>query len=155
MWVLFLIFFVLLIFFLLLYPFKVTIWNKKEYLYIKISWLITIKINLLVLFDNQHNDEIKKQAKFIKLLNKVRIESIYLKMSGLNLNYEYSGAFYGYLNVLLAFLKNYLMMRNSDFDYDIEYMGEKSIKFKSIIYAKVGIILKQILGGKKYERASD
>ena len=76
-------------------------------------------------------------------------------MSGLNLDYEYGGQIYGYLNVMLAILKNYLMMKNSEFTYDVRYMGERRIKFKSIIYAKMGIILKQVFGGKKNERASN
>ena len=76
-------------------------------------------------------------------------------MSGLNFDYEYSGQIFGYLNILLAILKNYLMMKNSDFNYDIRYMGEKSIKFKGIIYCKTGTILKQMLGGKKNARESN
>ena len=99
----------ILIVFLLFYPFKVVIWNELEYLYVKISNLVTIKINMLILFDNNHNDEIKKQVSMIKLLNKIRIKSIDLKMSGLNLDYEYGGEIFGYLNIILAVLKNYLM----------------------------------------------
>lgn len=133
--------------FLLFYPFKVTIWNEREYLYVKISWLVTIKINLLILFDNNHNDEIKRQVRIIKILNKIRIKSINLKMSGLNLDYEYGGQVFGYLNIVLAVLKNYLMMKNAEFNYDIKYMGERNVKFKGIVYSKVGIILKQIYGG--------
>ena len=135
--------------FLLFYPFKVVIWNEEEYLYVKIAWLVTIKINLLILFDNNHNDEIKKQTSIIKILNKIRIEKIDLKMSGLNLDYEYGGQIFGYLNVLLAILKNYFMMKNSEFNYDVRYMGQRSIKFKGIVYSKMGIILKQIYGGNK------
>ena len=47
------------------------IWNEKEYLYVKIARLVTIKINLLVLFDNKHNDEIKKQVSIFKILDKI------------------------------------------------------------------------------------
>ena len=141
--------------FLLFFPFKFTIWNEKQYLYIKISLIITVKINMLILFDNNHNEEIKKQAKMFKLLNKVRIDSISLKMSGLNLDYEYSGVIFGYLNIVLAALKNYLMMKNSDFNYDISYMGERSVKFKGIFYSKLGTILKQMLGGNKNARESN
>lgn len=155
MWAFFLILLSVAIIFLLFYPFKVTIWNEEEYVYIKISFLMTIKINLLILFDNKHNDEIKRQASVVKILNKIRIQTIDLKMSGLNLDYEYGGQIFGYLNVILAILKNYLMMKNSEFTYDVRYMGERSIKFKSIIYAKMGIILKQVFGGKKNERASN
>ena len=144
----------ILIVFLLFYPFKVVIWNELEYLYVKISNLVTIKINMLILFDNNHNDEIKKQVSMIKLLNKIRIKSIDLKMSGLNLDYEYGGEIFGYLNIILAVLKNYLMMKNSEFTYNIRYLGKRSIKFKSIFYVKMGIILKQVLGGKKSEAKS-
>ncbi len=144
----------ILIVFLLFYPFKVVIWNELEYLYVKISNLVTIKINMLILFDNNHNDEIKKQVSMIKLLNKIRIKSIDLKMSGLNLDYEYGGEIFGYLNIILAVLKNYLMMKNSEFTYNIRYLGKRSIKFKSIFYVKMGIILKQVLGGKKSETKS-
>ncbi len=145
----------ILIVFLLFYPFKVVIWNELEYLYVKISNLVTIKINMLILFDNNHNDEIMKQVSMIKLLNKIRIKSIDLKMSGLNLDYEYGGEIFGYLNIILAVLKNYLMMRNSEFTYNIRYLGKRSIKFKSIFYVKMGIILKQVLGGKKSETKSN
>lgn len=154
MWIFFLILLIVAVIFLLAYPFKFTIWNEQEYLYIK-TWLVTIKINLLILFDNNHNEEIKKNAKFIKLFNKIKIETINLKMSGLNLDYEYSGQLFGYLNIILAVIKNYLMMKNSDFNYDIRYMGEKSIKLKGIIYCKTGTILKQMYGGKKSARESN
>lgn len=147
MWVIVLILLVISVFFLLFFPFKYMIWNEHEYLYIK-TWFVTIKINLLILFDNNHNEEIKKQAKLIKLFNKVRIDTINLKVSGLDFDYEYSGQVFGYLNIIFAILKNYLMMRNSDFNYDIQYMGERSLKFKGIIYCKTGTILKQMAGGK-------
>ena len=155
MWVFFLLLLVISILFLFFYPFKVTIWNEKEYLYVKISWIITIKINMLILFDNNHNEEIKRQASIFKILNKIRIKTIDLKMSGLNLNYEYGGQIFGYLNIILAILKNYLMMKNSEFTYDVRYMGERSIKFKGIVYSKLGIILKQVYGGKKNEGTSN
>ena len=134
--------------FVLFYPFKVIVWNQKEYLHIKISWIITIKVNMLILFDNNHNEEIKRQASIFKIINKIRIKSIDVKASGLNLDYEYGGQIFGYLNIVFAILKNYLMMRNSEFNYDIKYMGERRIKFKGIFYSKAGIILKQIYGGK-------
>ena len=70
-------------------------------------------------------------------------------MSGLNLDYEYGGQIFGYVNIILAVIKNYLMMRNSEFNYDVKYMGERSIKFKGIVYSKLGIILKQAFGGNK------
>lgn len=155
MWVFFLMLLMVIILFLLFYPFKVTIWNEKEYLYIKVSWIVTIKINMLILFDNNHNDEIKRQASLFKILDKIRIKSIDLKMSGLNLNYEYGGQIFGYLNIVLAILKNYLMMKNSEFTYDVRYMGDRSIKFKGIVYSKMGIILKQVYGGKKNEGTSN
>ncbi len=151
----FLIILIIFILFLLFYPFKFIVWNENEYLYIKISWVVTIKINMYILFDNNHNDEIKKQAKLVKLINKIRIQSIDLKMSGLNLDYEYGGQIFGYLNIILAVLKNYLMMRNSEFNYDIKYMGERSLRFKSIFYCKAGIIVKEMLGGNASERASN
>lgn len=155
MWLFFLILLIGVIAFLLLFPFKFIIWNESEYLYLKISKIITIKINMLILFDNNHNDEIKKQARFIKVINKVKVESIDLKVSGLNLDYEYSGVVFGYLNILLAALRNYLMMRNSELTYDLKYIGERSVKFKGIFYVKMGTILKQVFGGKKSERASN
>ena len=154
MWLFFLILLIIAIIFFVFYPFKFTIWNENQYLYIK-TWLITIKINMLILFDNNHNEEIKKQAKMFKLINKIKIDTINLKISGLNFDYEYSGQIFGYLNILLAVVKNYLMMKNSDFNYDISYMGKKSLKFKGIVYCKTGTILKQVLGGNKSERESN
>jgi len=148
MWIFFLVILIATIIFLILYPFKFTIWNEKEYLYIK-TWFITIKINMLILFDNNHNEEIKKNVKLIRLFNKIKIDTIDLKIRGLNFDYEYSGQIFGYLNIVLAVIKNYLMMRNSDFNYDIEYIGEKSLKFKGIFYCKAGTILKQVYGGNK------
>ena len=155
MWIFFLILLIIAILFLLFYPFKVILWNEKEYLYVKISWIVTIKINMLILFDNNHNEEIKRQASIFKILNKIRIKTINLKISGLNLDYEYGGQMFGYLNIILAILKNYLMMKNSEFNYDVQYMGERSIKFKGIVYSKMGIILKQVFGGKKNEGTSN
>lgn len=148
MWIFFLILLISVIIFLLFFPFKFTIWNESEYLYIK-TWLITIKINLLILFDNNHNEEIKKNAKMIKLFNKVKIETIDLNISGLNFDYEYSGVAFGYLNIVLSVIKNYLMIKNSEFNYNLRYIGDRSISFKGIIYCKTGIILKQMLGGNK------
>lgn len=148
MWIFFLILLISVIIFLLFFPFKFTIWNESEYLYIK-TWLITIKINLLILFDNNHNEEIKKNAKMIKLFNKVKIETIDLNISGLNFDYEYSGVAFGYLNIVLSVIKNYLMIKNSEFNYNLRYIGDRSISFKGIIYCKTGTILKQMLGGNK------
>ena len=68
-------------------------------------------------------------------------------MSGLNFDYEYGGQLFGYLNVVLAVVKNYLMMKNSEFNYSLEYMGDKKVAFKGIVYSKMGIILKQVFGG--------
>lgn len=154
MFVVFLILLIIVITFLLFYPFKFTIWNENEYLYIK-TWMVTIKINLLILFDNNHNEEIKKNARMIKLFNKIQIETIDLKISGLNFNYEYSGVIFGYLNIVLPVIKNYLMMKNSDFNYNVQYMGEKSLRFKGIVYCKTGTILKQVYGGNKIARKSN
>ena len=148
MWIFFLILLISVIIFLLFFPFKFTIWNESEYLYIK-TWLITIKINLLILIDNNHKEEIKKNAKMIKLFNKVKIETIDLNISGLNFDYEYSGVAFGYLNIVLSVIKNYLMIKNSEFNYNLRYIGDRSISFKGIIYCKTGTILKQMLGGNK------
>lgn len=155
MWIFFIIILFVAIMFLLFYPFKYTVYNENEYLYIKISKIITIKINLLILFDNNHNEEIKKQAKMIKLFNKIKIQLIDIKISGLNLNYEVGGELFGYLNIILACLKNYFLIKNVDFNYNVNYMGRKSLKFKGIFYVNTGTILKQILGGKKNERTSN
>ena len=154
MWVFFLVLLIIAISFLLFFPFKYTIWNEYEYLYIK-TWIITIKINLLILFDNNHNEEIKKNAKMLKLLNKIKVDTIDLEISGLHFDYEYSGQIFGYLNIILAVIKNYLMMKNSDFNYNIQYMGERSVRFTGIIYCKTETILKQMLGGNKNARESN
>ena len=142
----FLLVFLIIVLFLLFYPFKYEVWNKNEYLYIK-TWLITIKVNLLILFDNNHTEELKKQAKLIKLYEKINIETLDIELSGLSFDYEYSGIVYGYLNILFPIIKNYFLSKKCDFNYKLEYMGKRSFAFRSIFYCKTGTILKKI-GGK-------
>ena len=81
-------FIALLIIFLYVYPFKIYIYNDNKYLYIKVSFLMTLKLNLYVLLDPSNNEVFKKQAKGLKIINKLKFKEIDIYIRGLNMNYS-------------------------------------------------------------------
>lgn len=133
--------FVIFLLFIFFYPFKITLYNEDNYLYINISNFVTFKINLLVLFDNNHNEDIKKQAKGVKVINKVKFKEINLRLQGLNFDYRLNGGYFGMLFALFGLLKKICEMNEIDFNYDLRYKGDKSIEFKSIFRARVSRVL--------------
>lgn len=133
--------FVIFLLFIFFYPFKITLYNEDNYLYINISNFVTFKINLLVLFDNNHNEDIKKQAKGVKVINKVKFKEINLRLQGLNFDYRLNGGYFGMLFALFGLLKKICEMNEIDFNYDLRYQGDKSIEFKSIFRARVSRVL--------------
>ena len=70
-----------------------TIFNDTKYLYIKISNIITLKLNLYALFDESNIKELKKQAKNIKILRKLQFKEIDIYIRGFNANYNINGAY--------------------------------------------------------------
>lgn len=132
---------VFLLLFIFFYPFKITLYNKDNYIHINISNFITLKMNLLVLLDSNHNEDIKKQAKGVKIINKVKFKEIDLRLQGLNFDYRLNGGYFGMLFALFGFLKILCEMNEINFNYDLKYQGDKSIEFKSIFRARVSKVL--------------
>jgi hypothetical protein len=122
---------------LIIYPFKIIIYNQNNYLFINISNFITLKINLFVLFDNNHNEEIKKQAKGARIITKVKFKEINIDIKGLNFDYKLNGAYYGIIYALLGFIDKLLETKNIKFNYNASYLGDKYIEFKSVFRIQV------------------
>lgn len=138
---------VILLIFLVLYPFKVIIYNQDNYLFVNIAKIINLKLNLLVLFDNNHNEDIKKQVKGLKVIKKIKFKEIDLKVEGLNFNYSLNGAYFGILYALFGFLDKICQINNIKLNYDLKYLGDKSIEVKSVIRARIGAVLIGFYGG--------
>ena len=127
--------------FVLLFPFKIKIYNRDNYLFINIANFIDLKLNLLVLLENIDGLNIEKQKKNARVLKKIEIKEINLRAQGLNFNYQINGAYYGIIYAVVGFLNYILNYKGISFRYDLEYSGDKSIEFKSIIRARVGYVL--------------
>jgi hypothetical protein len=136
----------LIILFLLFYPFKITIFNNEKYLYIKISNIITLKLNLYALLDEENKEELKKQTKAIKLINKLKFKEISIYIRGINYNYEINGLYYGLLHAILPIANSILETNNIDFNYLIDYNGDPYIKFKSVVKGRLKNVLTAFYG---------
>jgi hypothetical protein len=68
----------ILILFILLYPFKIIVFNDNKYIYIKISFFITLKLNIYALFDESNIKELQKQTRSLKLIKKLITLFLYL-----------------------------------------------------------------------------
>jgi hypothetical protein len=144
--VIFLFFIITIFIFLIFYPFKATIFNDTKYLYIKISNIITLKLNLYALFDESNIKELKKQAKNIKILKKLQFKEIDIYIRGFNANYNINGAYYGIINAILPIVNNLLETQDIKFNYLVDYNGELYIKFKSIVKTRFYNIVKAFYG---------
>lgn len=130
--------------FLLVYPFKIVIYNKSNYLHIDISNFLTLRLNLLAILDNAKSDDIKNSSKNIKLMKKIKIKKIDIKLKGLNFDYRMNGAYFGAICALGGIGKKIFADKDIEFNCDFQYLGDKSIEFESIIRARaikiIGII---------------
>jgi hypothetical protein len=127
--------------FLLLFPLKLKIFNKDNYLLINIANILNLRLNLLVLLENMNQDNLKKQKKAFKLLKKIELKELSVELTGLNFDYQISGAYYGTIHAIFGFIDSILYSRDIEFDYRLEYEGEKSFKFDSLIKARLTNIL--------------
>ena len=130
---------------ILIYPFKVTLYNEDNYLIIKISNILALRINLFVLLDNNHNDELKKQSKQVKLIKKIKFKQIDLRIQGLNFDYKINGAYFGLAYALLGYINKVCQYQHIDLNYNLNYLGDKSIEFRVIFRARVALVLSGFL----------
>lgn len=130
--------------FLLTYPFKVIISNKSNYLYVNISNFLTLKVNLLLLLDKAKSGGLKDRDKGIGIIKKLRFKTIDVDVKGLNLDYSLSGAYYGVICAISGISKKYLEAKKIEFNYNLEYMGDKSVEFQSVIRARAITLIKTI-----------
>ncbi|HHU59415.1 TPA: hypothetical protein GXZ34_00625 [bacterium] len=155
-WLIFSVLSIILAMFILFYPFKVTVENKEQYLYIYFSSFFTYRINLLVLLDNEHNDLIFEQSKKYYLLKHLDFKYINIEIDGLNFDFNVGGEYYGYLHILFATLRNYAKANDIEFDYKLNYLRDKRIYFKSIFRYRWVTIIREVWRRKKLnERTSD
>ena len=131
---------------ILLYPFKITIFNDKKYLFIKISFLITLKLNIDALFNEENKEELVKQSKSFKIIKKLKFNEIDLYLSGINYNYSVNGAYYGLLCAFFPIIDNILESSKIKFNYLLDYDGELYLKFKSIVRARTFNVVKAFYG---------
>ena len=136
----------LLFLFIFFYPFKIIIFNNTKYLYIKISNIITLKLNLYALLDESNIDELKKQTKGIKVIKKLKFKEIDIYVRGFNYNYLVNGSFYGIVCATLPVIQNILDSNEIKFNYLIDYNGELYIKFKSIVKSNFFCLIKGFYG---------
>lgn len=136
----------LLIILLFIYPFKIQIFNDDKYLFIKVGILITLKLNLYALLDESNSVELKKQAKGIKIIKKLKFKEIDLYIRGLNYNYLVNGSYYGITCAILPIIQNILNSNEIKFNYLIDYNGELYIKFKSIVRSNFFNLIKGFYG---------
>ena len=136
----------LLILLLFVYPFKIQIFNDDKYLFIKVGMLITLKLNLYALLDESNSLELKKQAKGIKVIKKLRFKEIDLYIRGFNYNYLVNGSYYGITCALLPIIQNILDYNEIKFNYLVDYNGELYIKFKSIVRSNFFCLIKGFYG---------
>ena len=130
--------------FLFIYPFRISIYNDDNYLFINISKFLNLKVNLFVLINNPKIN--KNTSKGFKVLKKIKIREVNLKLQGLNFDYRLNGGYFGMLYAVFGFLDSYCISNNITFNYELNYNGDKSIYFKSIARARVINVLKVFQG---------
>ncbi|MBR3890847.1 MAG: hypothetical protein IKJ30_02085 [Bacilli bacterium] len=145
-WVIISIILLLLILFVFFYPFKITLYNDSKYLHIRISNIITLKLNLYALLEESNIDELKKQSKSIKILKKLKLKQLDIYLRGFNYNYQINGIYYGILLGILPSINKLLERNNITFNYLVDYTGELYVKFKSIVRGNFSNILKVFYG---------
>lgn len=132
----------LLVLFVIFYPFKVLAYNRDNNFYINISNIVNLKINLFTLLDNANNQDLKKQTKGFNVIKKLKFKEIDIKIAGLNFDYRLNGGYFGLLYAIFGFLDAILVSNDIKFYYDLKYEGDKSLEFKSIFRARIGNIIK-------------
>lgn len=132
------------ILFLFIYPFKVSIYNDDNYLFINISKFINLRVNLFVFLNNPKIN--KNAGKGFKVLKKIKLKKVELKLQGLNFDYRLNGGYFGLLYALFGFLDSVCEVNNIEFNYELNYNGDKSVEFKSIARTRVINVLKVFQG---------
>lgn len=126
------------ILFLLLFPFKIHVHNIDNYLHINIGDLLNLKLNLFALFYKKNKNNKKPEISKIK---KIKFKEIDLKIRGLNFDYRLNGAYFGGLYGICGFLAQLGKMNNIKFNYEFNYLGDKSVEFKSVFRARMTTII--------------
>lgn len=133
-----------LIIFVFIYPFKIIINNKSNYLYVNISNLLVFKLNLLGIIDKVKNEGIKDRKAGNRVIKNIKFKKISLNITGINSNYSLNAYYYGILCSVFGFLRTYFNYQNVEFDYNLNYLGEESLAFESIIRARAYRIINAI-----------
>ena len=136
--------FLLLIAFILIYPFRVSVYNEDNYLFINISKFINLKVNLFILINNPKIN--KNASKGVKVLRKIKFEEVDVTLQGLNFDYRLNGGYFGLIYAIFGFLDSICQQNNINFNYNLNYKGDKSIEFKSIARARVINVIKVFQG---------
>lgn len=134
----------ILIVFVFIYPFRISIYNNENYLYINISKFINLKVNLFVLLNNTKIN--KNSTTGFKVLKKIKFKEVDLKLQGLNFDYNLNGGYFGLLYAIFGFIDSICNFNNIEFNYELNYNGDKSVDFKSIARARVINVLKVFNG---------
>ena len=131
---------------ILVYPFKITIYNDENYLFINISKLVDLKLNLFVFLNDRNAINKDKSKKGMKLIKKIKFKEIDFKLQGLNFDYRINGAYFGILYGIFGFLDSVCKINDRDLNYDLRYSGDKSIEFKSVVRARITNLLRVFQG---------
>ena len=131
---------------ILFYPFKVTIFNQDNYLFINVNGFVNLKLNLFVFLNNKPNLNKTKANTGFKLIKKIKIKEVDLKLQGLNFDYRINGGYFGLLYAMFGFLNSICKAKDIKLNYDFKYQGDKSIEFRSVIRARLTNVVKVFQG---------
>jgi len=137
---------ILLLSFLFIYPLTITVYNDDKYLYIKVSYFITLKLNIYKLFEESNREELQKQSKSIRIIKKLKFKEINIYLRGINYNYSLSGAYYGLLCAIFPIIDSILESNDITFNYLVDYNGDLYIKFKGIVKSRAFNVFKAFYG---------
>ena len=134
------VFLLIMLIFVFIYPFRISIYNDDNYLFINISKFINLKVNLFVLINNPRIN--KDSTKGFKVLKKIKFKEVNMKLQGLNFDYRVNGGYFGLLYAVFGFIDALCRFNNINFNYELNYHGDKSVDFKTIARARVINVLK-------------
>ena len=133
-----------LIIFTIIYPFKIKIFNKSNYMYVNISNILVFRLNILGIIDKIKVEGIKNKKVGKAVFKNVKVKKVGLRLKGLNFSYQLNAYYYGMLCAFFGFLRNYINYQNVEFEYDLDYLGDESIEFESIIRARAYKVINAI-----------
>ena len=128
--------------FFLLYPFKIKIYNEENNLFINVNGFVNLRVNLFAILDSKQLSNQDNSTFPFKLLKKIKIKELDLKLAGLNFDYRLNGGYYGLLCGVFATIKSICYGNDIKFNYELEYLGDKSIEFNSVLRTRIYNVLK-------------